>query len=137
MAYDINDAGQVVGVIETSLTAIATPTTDPGCFLGAWGSEGSGAGQFVLPSDVAVAPDGTIYVADSGNNRIQSFDAAGTYLGQWGGEGSGAGQFIHPLGVAVTPDGRAVYVADTDNDRIQVFCVTARTAGERSGGVDG
>jgi tripartite motif-containing protein 71 len=75
-------------------------------------------------------------VTDAFNHRIQAFDPRGTYLGQWGGEGSGAGQFIHPLGVAATPDGRAVYVAGTDNDRIQVFCVTARTAGERSGGAD-
>ena len=75
-------------------------------------------------------------MTDAFNHCIQALDPRGTYLGQSGGEGSGAGQFVHPLGVAVTFEGRAVSVADTDNDRIQVFCVTARAAGEPPGGAD-
>jgi DNA-binding beta-propeller fold protein YncE len=71
---------------------------------------------------VAVAPDGqTIYVADSGNNRIQTFDPAGTFLSTWGSKGAGEGQLSFPMGVAVTPDGKTVYVADVDNHRIQIF----------------
>jgi hypothetical protein len=74
MAYDINNAGQVVGVIEMDPRAITTPTADPGCFLGAWGSECSGPWQVDNPSAVAVAPDGqTVYVADALNHRIQAF----------------------------------------------------------------
>jgi sugar lactone lactonase YvrE len=54
-------------------TSIATPTADSGCFLGAWGSEGSDAGQFDNPYAVAVAPDGqTFYIADTLNDRIQA-----------------------------------------------------------------
>jgi DNA-binding beta-propeller fold protein YncE len=74
---------------------------------------------------VAVAPDGTVYVTDWGNDRVQFFAADGTYLGQWGSEGGGSGQFNAPAGVTVAPDGRTVYVADTYNDRIQVFAATS------------
>jgi len=60
-----------------------------GTFLGAWGSQGTGDGQFDSPRGVAVAPDGTVYVADSRNSRIQRFSATGTFLGTWGSPGSG------------------------------------------------
>jgi len=85
-----------------------------------WGTEGSEPGQFRDPRGIAVAPDGTVYVADSGNHRIQKFDADGTLLKQWGGQGNAVGQFQEPWGIAVGPDG-SVYVADTWNHRIQKF----------------
>jgi uncharacterized protein (TIGR03663 family) len=88
--------------------------------LQVWGSNGTGNGQFVAPRNVAVGPDGRIYVADSGNHRIQVFDAAGTYLFQWGSEGAGPGQFSEPWGLAVAPSSE-VFVADTWNHRVQVF----------------
>ena len=78
---------------------------------------------------MAVAPDGTIYVADTNNHRIQRFSATGTFLSQWGAQGSGDGQFYHPHGVAVAPDG-TVYVADTGNARIQRFSATGTYLGQ-------
>ena len=45
----------------------------PGSFVSQWGSEGSGPGQMQSPFGVAVAPDGTVYVVDQGNDRIQAF----------------------------------------------------------------
>jgi uncharacterized protein (TIGR03663 family) len=85
-----------------------------------WGTEGSGLGQFSEPRGIAVAPDGAVYVADSGNHCIQKFTADGTPLEKWGEHGNAVGQFEQPWGVAVGPDGN-VYVADTWNHRIQKF----------------
>jgi DNA-binding beta-propeller fold protein YncE len=85
-----------------------------------WGSNGAGEGQFAAPRNVAVAPNGNIYVADSGNHRIQVFDANRNFLFMWGEEGAGFGQFSEPWGIEIAPDG-TVYVADTWNHRIQAF----------------
>jgi len=88
-----------------------------------WGGEGSGSGQFYLPGGVAVGPDGSVYVADSGNDRIQKFTSAGAYVSEWGGSGSAEGQFNAPIGIAVDGDGD-VFVADAGNHRVQKFTST-------------
>ncbi len=76
---------------------------------------------FNHPADVAVGPDGTIYVADGyGNSRVHRFQSDGTWVTSWGSPGSGAGEFSTPHGIWVLADGR-VLVADRENNRIQVF----------------
>jgi tripartite motif-containing protein 71 len=77
-------------------------------------------GKFSEPQQVAVDPSGHVYVADSGNHRIQKFNSSGTYDTQWGSEGSGNGEFDTPAGIAVDPSGN-VYVVDIRNHRIQKF----------------
>ena len=90
------------------------------------GSEGQGPGQFTMPRDIAIAPDGSLYVSDTNNHRIQHLTPDGEVLQMWGsfadsstGEAPG-GTFYEPWGIAVGPDG-SVYVADTWNHRIQKF----------------
>jgi DNA-binding beta-propeller fold protein YncE len=91
-----------------------------------WGQAGVEAGSLQRPRAVAAAPDGSVYVADTGNNRIQHFDSEGNLLHVWGSySGTDAAQapngtFNEPWGVAVGSDG-SVYVADTWNYRIQKF----------------
>lgn len=87
-----------------------------------WGEIGTGDGQFFEEGMEGVAIDGNdvIYVADSGNERIQMFDIDGTFLGKWGSDGTGDGQFKDPSGIAIDKDG-FVYVADTTAYRIQKF----------------
>ena len=90
------------------------------------GGPGTQAGQFNRPRDLAVAPDGTLYVADTENHRIQHLAPNGEVLHVWGGftdAAQGAAQpglFNQPWGLAVGPDG-SVYVADTWNHRVQKF----------------
>ncbi len=98
----------------------------------AWGSTGTGNGQFT-PGSIGfsspayntyplfgLAADTTnIFVADSGNNRIQVFGKDGTYLRQWGASGSSTGQFAAMTGVAV--DDSNVFVTEANNNRVQVF----------------
>ncbi len=81
------------------------------------------------PRDIAAAPDGSLYIADSRNHRILHLDAEGNLLHSWGEFGASdfntnimapGGVFNEPWGVAVGPDG-SVYVADTWNNRIQKF----------------
>jgi DNA-binding beta-propeller fold protein YncE len=84
------------------------------------GRQGGVRGQFVAPAGMAVDAEGNVYVADSGNHRIQKFDSALNFLGAFGSAGGGDGQFNEPWSVAVDAEGN-IYVADTWNHRIQKF----------------
>lgn len=76
---------------------------------------------FNHPTDVAVAPDGRILVADGyGNARVHRFSADGAHEISWGSLGRGPGQFMTPHAVWVDGGGR-VLVADRENGRIQRF----------------
>jgi DNA-binding beta-propeller fold protein YncE len=77
------------------------------------------------PRGVAMAPDGTFYIADFGNRRIQHLDKELEPLGAFGSQGDGPGEFRDPCGVAVATDG-SVYVADTWNHRVQKFAPEGR-----------
>lgn len=77
--------------------------------------------HFDQPTDLAVAPDGTIYVTDGyGNNRVAVFSPDGKFKFEWGSGGEGESQFNLPHGIAMDAAGR-LYVADRSNSRIQVF----------------
>jgi DNA-binding beta-propeller fold protein YncE len=99
-----------------------------GKLLGEWGVFGDGAnipnpiGTFNEPWGIAVGPDGSVYVSDTWNHRIQKFTSAGKPIRMWGqyGQGESPDAFWGPRGVTVDAQGR-VYVADTGNKRIVVF----------------
>jgi hypothetical protein len=79
------------------------------------------APPFHFPTNVALSPQGEIYVSDGyGNARVHKFTAEGQLLLSWGNPGAGPGQFHVPHGIAVDDRGR-VFVADRENSRIQIF----------------
>jgi DNA-binding beta-propeller fold protein YncE len=84
------------------------------------GRRGTGPGEFNLPKDIAIGPDGLLYVVDSSNFRIQVFQADGTYLHTFGSIGVQPGQFSRPKGVDTDPDGN-VYVTDAAFGNFQIF----------------
>jgi DNA-binding beta-propeller fold protein YncE len=76
---------------------------------------------FNFPTDLALAPNGDLYVTDGyGNARVHRFTPQGELLHSWGAPGRGPGQFQIPHGIAIDRQGR-VYVADRENSRIQRF----------------
>src|SRR5918998_4658670 len=82
--------------------ALAQPAQGAFQVDGIFGSSGTGDGQFRYVSGVAVAPDGSVYVADINGFRVQRFTADGTFMSKWGGTfGSANGQFRSAQGVAV------------------------------------
>jgi RHS repeat-associated protein len=82
---------------------------------------GTGNGQFKSPGGVSLDSKGNVWVADTGNSRVQEFTAEGTYIKQFGSSGSGNGQFCSPWRLAVDPNNDQVWVADACNNRVQVF----------------
>ena len=92
--------------------------------LGKPGVAGDGPDAFNQPSDVFVAPNGDIFVADghggNSNARIVKFSKDGKFMKAWGKKGSGPGEFDTPHALAMDSSGR-LFVADRGNSRIQIF----------------
>ena len=101
--------------------------------LGTKGVSGNDATHFYLPTDVAFAPNGEIYVSDGyGNARIVRFSAAGKYLSEFGKRGTGPGEFELPHNLVIDAQGR-VYVTDRENQRIEVFDANGKFLDEWTG----
>jgi sugar lactone lactonase YvrE len=96
--------------------------------LGKKGVAGAGLDEFDAPTEVAVAPNGDVFVGDGhtgggaaiGNARIMRFDANGKFLKTWGKKGMGPGEFDVIHTIAFDSRGR-LFVGDRQNNRIQIF----------------
>lgn len=87
---------------------------------------GNDSAHFNMPTDVAVASDGSFYVSDGyGNSRVVKYDSTGCYLFEWGTHGADKGQFNTPHAIDLDSAGN-VYVADRGNRRVQEFDATGR-----------
>ncbi|KAF0134852.1 MAG: Tripartite motif-containing protein 71 [Candidatus Saganbacteria bacterium] len=96
-------------------------------YVNDFGFSGSGGGQFYFPQDVCISTIGdistslgNIFIADTGNNRIQRIDKDGSFQYQFGKFGSGSGQFNTPSSIAVDFN-YYIYVVDQENSRVQKF----------------
>ncbi len=96
--------------------------TSDGEFVSKWGNKDGlfsiEKGEFDSPYDIELDNNGFIYVADSGNHRIQKFTSEGGFITQWGNKGEGNGEFTFPYGIA-TDSKNFVYVVD--EKRVQKF----------------
>jgi DNA-binding beta-propeller fold protein YncE len=126
----VNETTDEVYVVDEDNDRVQRFDAD-GDYISQFGSTGPGNGQFDFadpktnPSiavDNSGGPsDGSVYVTDVGNNRVQKFDAAGNFLLAFGSSGTANGQFDRPDGVAVDPSSGSVYVVDGGNNRVQKF----------------
>jgi DNA-binding beta-propeller fold protein YncE len=122
-AGDVDALGNVYLLTASEQVVIVDPN---GHVVRSFGEHGSSEGQFnyrveistplypqgtVAGADLAVGPNGTIYVADGGNFRVQAFDPAGKFLFAWGMRGQVDGEFEVPWAIATDRQGY-VYVGD-------------------------
>jgi predicted membrane-bound mannosyltransferase/sugar lactone lactonase YvrE len=129
IAAGLNDDLYVADSRNHRILHIATD----GSLLHEWGtfadilSGDAPIGTFNEPWGVAVGPDGSVYISDTWNHRVQKFTEDGKPVKTWGQHGQplpevpeSKGSFWGPRGIAVDSEGR-VFVADTGNKRIVVF----------------
>lgn len=103
--------GSTVGVLPG---VVASDSGSPPAFLQQLGGPNH---ALIYPSGLDIAPDGTIVVADTGNDLIHKFAPDGTQLWVVGDDGSGIGQFDDPRDIAIDSSGN-IFVADTHNSRV-------------------
>jgi len=113
------------GCVNKGLKRIEPVSSRPGGrpvlqFLFSFGSGGSAPGEFLRPGGISIDHRGNVYIADTGNDRIQKFDRNGRFLGQVGGFGWGSAQLSGPADVCARTS-LQVYVADSGNRRVQIF----------------
>ena len=88
-------------------------------------NRGAEPAEFRYPISAAVGPDGTLWVVDQLNFRVQAFDRTGRFLRSFGSMGTTPGSLARPKGVGVDSEGH-VYVADAAFNNIQVFDAEGR-----------
>jgi len=82
------------------------------------GGKGIGKERLDSPTGITVDGNGNIFVADTGNSRIEKFSPAGEFLSTIGTRGNGRGQLSQPNGIAIDQAGY-IYVADAGRHRVQ------------------
>lgn len=99
---------------------------ESGFYWGALASSGTETGKVINPGGICIGTNDSVIVADTGNNRVQSFDMwTGNVL--WPTNGTNTASFSLPMGVAIGP-GQQVYVADTGNSQIKILHSDGRYA---------
>jgi DNA-binding beta-propeller fold protein YncE len=116
----VDDARRRLYVVDSKLHRMIVYNLDTRTVEARVGSRGAADGQFNYPTGVAVAPDGTVYVTDTMNCRVQAFGPDLRFLRSFGSLGVRPGQFRRPKGIAVDAEG-VVYVVDSDFNNFQMF----------------
>ncbi len=98
-------------------------------FLGQFGANGSGDGQFIWPRSIDLDQDENIYATDEYLNRVSVFNSEGRFLSGWGTAGSGDGELNGPSGIAFDSNDD-VFVVDSLNNRVQKFSKEGKYLGQ-------
>jgi len=121
--WQLNSGAPLETITTTDPYAEKMISKQPDYFIS---KSGSAAGDLNEPRGIHIAQDGSIYVADSNNNRIQQFSQTGDLLNLWGtyasvleGQAPG-GTMNQPWGVVTGKEG-SIFIVDTFNHRIQKF----------------
>lgn len=85
-----------------------------------FGKAGSGEGELFHPTNIALGPEGDIYVSETSNFRIQRFTADGKPVRVYGAVGATPGSFARPKGIAIDRTGR-LFVSDAAFENVQIF----------------
>ena len=108
------------GGVESDAHQVLVFDAQSGEHLQTIGKRGIKDGEFNMPLQAAVGPDGTLYVVDKGNFRVQAFNRDGSFARAFGSAGRFPGQFASPKGIATDAQGN-VYVVDTAFGNFQIF----------------
>ncbi|NHZ69636.1 MAG: hypothetical protein GWP20_00175 [Thermotogales bacterium] len=88
--------------------------------LSSFGKAGSGDEELFQPTSLALGPDQSVYISDTGNFRIQKYTLDGEFIRSYGSVGDAVGHFARPKGIAVDREGR-IYIVDAAFENIQVL----------------
>jgi hypothetical protein len=112
-------------VADLKSDAILVFDPESGQLLQRLGKGGDKPGEFHQPTNVAFGPDGSLYVSDTFNERVQKLDREGRVLQVIGTLGEAVGEMVRPKGIAVDRAGR-LYVADAATDSVQIYDSTGQ-----------
>ncbi len=113
--------GDFLWVLEEGNHRIQVFSLDDFKSQGFVGSYGSNPGEFIKPGGVAVSEDGSVFISDSSNHRIQVFSSKGEFLYTFGSFGDGDGEFIYPLAIALDPQDGNLWISDWQSHKVKVF----------------
>ncbi len=122
----VSPDGGTISVSDSGNNRIQQFATTDGTFIGAFGQQGNGDGQFNSPEGLTYDNTGYLYIVDSGNNRI-AVAFSSSVIGTSGTSGTSLGQFQGAVNLGV--GSRGIYVADTGNNRVQIFDPLATEGG--------
>ncbi len=117
---DVGVGERVLYVVDKESHEVLLLDRETGRVLGSCDASPDSLGDLSWPTNVAVAPDGRVYVVDTMRARVYCFDADGNYLFGFGERGDWVGTFARPKGIAVDREGH-VLVVDAAFENVQVF----------------
>ena len=117
---DLAIAGDRLYVADIAHHQIQVLEKSSGRLLFKFGKPGSGEGELFHPTNIALGPDGDIYVVETSNFRVQRFSAEGKPVRTYGSVGSTLGSFARPKGIAMDRAGRLL-VGDAAFQNVQIF----------------